>query len=516
MTDQQVDALGAEIAGVRVGGDYWGEQPLLPAEPYVLVRAAEPARPSPDRTQADGPVVHWSPTRQSGANHQGVAFQISGAYDPWHLVSGAKLVVAAASDEILLVAALRGVAVEPVGDGPFAEVGSPAGLRSALRSHLLAGGTPLDPFSGQPASIAALVELLALWRSLIDRNRGIGSGMGFSRWKRPTVEPLLWSGRPFRFLDRLGDTAAGEAVATWRSRISPRTLGVLNQRGVTLVEVEDGFIRSSGLGADCVPPLSIVVDRLGAHFDPSRPSELEMLLETAEIGPELLQRARALRERIVAGGISKYAVATETLAPRAGSGRQILVPGQVEDDRSVVSGSRVHSNLELLRRVRAEEPGARILYKPHPDVEAGHRTGAIPEAACLAVADEIVRDRPITTLIGEADAVHVNTSLAGFEALMRGKPVTTHGSPFYAGWGLTTDLGEALPRRTRRRSLDELVAATLILYPRYLDPVTRLPCSPEVLVDRLAAAAAPKDGMLVRARRAQGSLKRAAGSLLGR
>ena len=32
------------------------------------------------------------------------------------------------------------------------------------------------------------------------------------------------------------------------------------------------------------------------------------------------------------------------------------------------------------------------------------------------------------------------TSLAGFEALLRGKPVTTHGQPFYAGWGLTEDI----------------------------------------------------------------------------
>jgi capsule polysaccharide export protein KpsC/LpsZ len=31
------------------------------------------------------------------------------------------------------------------------------------------------------------------------------------------------------------------------------------------------------------------------------------------------------------------------------------------------------------------------------------------------------------------------------------------------------------------------VAASLILYPRYLDPVTRLECPPEVLVERLAA-----------------------------
>jgi capsular polysaccharide export protein len=39
--------------------------------------------------------------------------------------------------------------------------------------------------------------------------------------------------------------------------------------------------------------------------------------------------------------------------------------------------------------------------------------------------------------------------------------------------------------------LDALVAGALILYPRYRDPVTGLPCPPEVLLGRLAAATPP-------------------------
>ena len=50
-----------------------------------------------------------------------------------------------------------------------------------------------------------------------------------------------------------------------------------------------------------------------------------------------------------------------------------------------------------------------------------------------------------------------------------------------------------MARRTRRRSIDELVAAALILYPRYVDPVSGLLCTPELLVEqarhRRAAAA---------------------------
>ena len=76
---------------------------------------------------------------------------------------------------------------------------------------------------------------------------------------------------------------------------------------------------------------------------------------------------------------------------------------------------------------------------------------------------------------------------------MRGKKVSVHGAPFYAGWGLTTDLGEVPARRTRRRSLDELVAAALLLYPRYLAPATNLPCPAEVLVRRLTGHQVRRD-----------------------
>ena len=97
--------------------------------------------------------------------------------------------------------------------------------------------------------------------------------------------------------------------------------------------------------------------------------------------------------------------------------------------------------------------------------------------------------------------------MAGFEALLRGKKVTTHGVPFYAGWGLTTDLGPIPPRRSRSRSLDELVAAAIILYPTYVDPVTRLPCPPEILIQRIARGEDSVAAPLASLRILQGKLK---------
>ena len=168
----------------------------------------------------------------------------------------------------------------------------------------------------------------------------------------------------------------------------------------------------------------------------------------------------------------------------------------------------MRGNLDLLRRTRMAEPDAYLLYKPHPDVRAGHRKGHVPEADALHYADAIVSDQSISALIDMVDGVHVITSLAGFEALLRGKPVTTHGVPFYAGWGLTRDLGAVPERRGRTCTLDALVAATLLLYPRYLDPVTGLPCPPEVLIERLKSGTRRKNTILVMLRRTQGGLRR--------
>jgi capsular polysaccharide export protein len=282
-----------------------------------------------------------------------------------------------------------------------------------------------------------------------------------------------------------------------------------------MIEVEDGFLRSQGLGADCVPPLSITVDRLGPHFDPAQPSELERLLEEGEFGEELLQRARRLREVIVEAGLGKYERRSGQVARRTPDGRRhILVPGQVEDDRAVqCGGCGLVSNLDLLARVRAQAPDAFILYKPHPDVVAGHRAGHIPERLSLQHADAVASGVPISSAIEMADEVHVNTSLAGFEALLREKPVTTYGVPFYAGWGLTHDLGPVPARRRARRTLDELVAATLLVYPRYLDPVTGVPCPAEVVVERLISDASEGPSLLVRVRRLQGRLMRRVRSL---
>lgn len=384
-----------------------------------------------------------------------------------------------------------------------------------FRNRAVDGWRYFDPFTGEAIGVAKAIELCGFWQSLIEANQDISATAGIAFWKRETVAPLLWGGRQPRSISKAEAVDAREVVAVWKAKVSRDLLRGLEGRGAELIEVEDGFIRSSGLGADCVPPLSIVVDRSGVHFDPSRPSDLEEILERRTFSPEMIERAQRLRTLIVASGLSKYSTGGLPLARQGGERPHILVPGQVEDDRSIVEGGgAVRTNLDLLHRVRKAAPGAHIIYKPHPDIEAGHRVGAMPDATCLEVADEIVRGVPISSAIAIADAIHVNTSLAGFEALLRDKAVTTHGVPFYAGWGLTTDLGQVPARRRRKLSLDELVAGVLLEYPRYLDPVTGLPCPAEVVVRRLTSGKAADPNLIVAFRRVQGKIMRRLRSLV--
>jgi capsular polysaccharide export protein len=501
------------IRELRVGGAYWAAQPELPSE-YFLARTSM-SLDGCDAVIGRSPVVRWI---KDGAlvAVKDAPFVVTGDGDPWHLLRGAVGVALDAGDELGLIAALLDIPTY-VRDGC---TGRLALQRLEIESELasaLTDGMYLNPFTGEGMRVREAVELCGFWRRLIDKNRDLAGGFGFAFWKQENVGALMWGGaRPFQFLRSTSEICSADApVAVWRSRVSAAALAELEDQGRRIIEVEDGFLRSQGLGADCVPPLSITVDSAGAHFDPAGPSELENILQDGVFDQDLVDRARRLRQVIVDAGLSKYSCGDVELERRCEDRRHILVPGQVEDDRSVQTGGcGLTTNLELLIRVREQAPGAYILYKPHPDVVAGHRIGAIPDRLCLQHADEIVMDAPISSLIAMVDEVHVNTSLAGFEALMRGKQVMTYGVPFYAGWGLTRDLGPVPARRRTKRTLDELVAATLLLYPRYLDPQTGLPCPPEVVVARLSAGQVPNTRMVVAVRRLQGKLMRGVRSLV--
>ena len=349
-----------------------------------------------------------------------------------------------------------------------------------------------EPYGGQRIHFEEALDILDLATSRARQNAVPTLCVGFATWKKRWVRTTLGSPafRPVvtqRFALRPADLAGTGRVVAWASREPQGLEESCRAAGVPLLRMEDGFIRSIGLGVGLRPGASFVLDRTGIYFDATRPSDLETLLAEATFDEALLKRAGRLREAIVAGGLSKYNVGHSSLPALPRDRPIVLVPGQVENDASLRLGCcPVARNADLLRRVRERDPGALIVYKPHPDVEAGLRPGYIAPAELASLADVVLRETSAPAAIAAADRVEVMTSLLGFEALLRGKPVTTHGLPFYAGWGLTTDPG--CPRRRRALSLDELVAAALILYPSYIDPRTHLPCSPETVVAALRSA----------------------------
>lgn len=357
-----------------------------------------------------------------------------------------------------------------------------------------------DCWRRTPVEAETAVEQLAfLRRSFLGNARPV-VGYRIARWKRKPVSAMLDGPHgPPRYVSRLGTAMrrarqSGAAVAAWgiaAVRLRPQ----LAAAGIDCIAVEDGFLRSVGLGAAFVTPLSLVFDRTGLYFDPTRPSDIETMLAAAEFTAADLARARALRERIRAARLTKYNLDRKDSPLPAVPGNRvvILVPGQVADDWAVLTGrpysfaASPNINATLLERVRKANPGAFVIFRPHPDVERLGRAGALDEKQLARDADAVACDQALDDLLPLARQVETYSSLAGFEALLRGIPVTVHGVPFFAGWGLTEDRAPT-ERRGRQRSLDELVAAALIHYPRYWDPVSGRVCPPEVALERLAEA----------------------------
>ncbi|NHF72434.1 capsular polysaccharide biosynthesis protein [Paracoccus xiamenensis] len=423
---------------------------------------------------------------------------------PWALLAGARAVYAVSS-QLGYEAMLAGHRPRLFGQPFYAGWGlstdetatphrQPAPIEALFAaSHLIA---PIwyDPCRDALTDFdGALDQLEAEVRAFRQDHAG-HLAYGMRLWKRPHIA-RAFGVAGIRFTRK----PTSQVTLAWANRAaelpSPHVL-----------RVEDGFLRSRGLGAALVPPLSLVADDLGIYYDPTRPSRLEALI-AAPLPPGGAERAARLRAALIAAGLSKYNLGGGGDLPPRDARPRILVPGQVEDDASIRLGAGAEkTNLALLARVRAENPGAFLIYKPHPDVEAGLRPGRIPPEDLARLADHTAPNADPVALLNQIDAVWTITSTLGFEALLRGIPVTTLGVPFYAGWGLTRDLGTVPVRRQARPDLDALTHAVLISYPRYCDPVSGLPCPPELALERLSGPTTQRSMRLRLLAKAQGAL----------
>lgn len=355
-----------------------------------------------------------------------------------------------------------------------------------------------DPYRDCLSEPETVITALAAQARAYTEDAAGSIALGMRLWKRASIARFFGDG-PVQFTSS-SDHAhrlarkTGRPILAWGARGQPGTDGLPPRIGV-----EDGFIRSRGLGANLVPALSLVRDPDGLYFDPHRPSRLETLIAESHKLPEReLDRAARLRARLAEGEVTKYNLGPGRGAAPVPRGPYLLLVGQVVDDKSILHGCAApfEKLADLADAARRESPGLRIVYKPHPDVEAGLRTGTSPGQV-----DDVASAADPLPLIANATEVWTLTSLLGFEALIRGASVTTGGIPFYAGWGLTRDLAHrehgAFQRRAPavgRVTLDGLVHAALIGYPRYRDPVTGLACPVEVILDRLENGGLPAQG----------------------
>lgn len=356
-----------------------------------------------------------------------------------------------------------------------------ATLEHLVHAALVSYPRYVDPETNRRCEPERLIEWMGLQRAMRGRFPCQIHALGFSRWKQPLAR-AFFQGSDLAFLRSAARVPDQATIAIWGNK--PVSKAELHARQI--LRTEDGFLRSVGLGTAKTPALSWIIDGVGIHYDATRPSELEAILETSSFDESMLARARDLRKKIVSAGISKYNTGGGEWS-RPPKSHVVLVTGQVETDASIVFGAvDVRTNLELVEVVRRSRPDAYLVYKPHPDVVSRSRPPGEWDFLIARLCDEIVTDIALPEMFQHVDEVHVLTSQAGFEALMHGKPVFTYGVPFYAGWGLTMDR-HACPRRTRRLTLDELVAGALIIYPTYVSRNSGHFTTPERAIEEILA-----------------------------
>ncbi|EAJ6177789.1 capsular polysaccharide biosynthesis protein [Campylobacter lari] len=343
-----------------------------------------------------------------------------------------------------------------------------------------------NPCLNQKSDIFDTIYTLAKYKKIEQANSNTLHFLGFTLWKRWFMRPFFKAkNNKIIFLNSLDELYKAklnseDKIFIWGKKYDKALLAKDFSNEIFLVE--DGFLRSVFLGSDLTRPFSLIVDSKGLYVDPSKPSDLEDILQNHEFNESLKQRAKKLITTITQNKFSKYNGLKHEKLNFNTDKKIILIPAQVEDDASMILGGAGYDTLKLLQSVRKANENAFIVFKPHPDVLSGNRKGLKDKSIILKYCDEIIENVSIDSAINASDEVHTITSTSGFDALLRGKKVVVYGKPFYAGWGLTSDLHE-IPRRTRVLSLEELVAGVLILYPRYIHPKSKNLCEVELALD---------------------------------
>jgi len=272
----------------------------------------------------------------------------------------------------------------------------------------------------------------------------------------------------------------GNKRLKFREKMAPR-------QNIDVLCLEDGFIRSLGLGVDGSRSFSMVSDWDGIYYDARKPSDLEKILngkhQLSSRLAGLKDRARSCIDLIINHQLSKYNHAPR-LELKPHKKHRILLVDQTANDLSISGGMASGESFEQMLQDALAEDNAEILIKTHPDVLAGKKKGYLVNQHLPENVQLLAEACNPVNLIQQVDEVWCVTSQMGFEACMAGKKVRCYGMPFYAGWGITEDR-KTLNRRVKKRSLEEIFAAAYLLYSTYFDPDTGAICDLETVIDHI-------------------------------
>lgn len=308
-------------------------------------------------------------------------------------------------------------------------------------------------------------------------------GIGIDWTKRSLIKRLFpqecWAFLPYgpHYNEtKIIKTSAVSRFYVWGMRDAHLSLSAIPE--AKIIRIEDGFLHSKNLGATGARAHSWTIDSRTFHFDARIASDLERALNAK---PECNKDFVAgIIERLKIGRVSKYTLphSQDITLPNA----SVLVIGQVEDDASIrACPEGIQTNAALLAHALDIFGHDRVWFKPHPDVAHGLRPSRSDPNALIAPERIIATGCTLPSLLCQKPIIVTISSLSGFEALWYDCEVYTHGSPFYAGWGLTHD-AIAFPRRAARLSLEQIFQVAYIDYPLYFDPNTGKRCGIEDVI----------------------------------
>ena len=241
--------------------------------------------------------------------------------------------------------------------------------------------------------------------------------------------------------------------------------------------LEDGFIRSIGLGED--ESFSIVKDDIGIYYDATAPSKLEKILKEEDLSGYLDTAKKAIAF-IKKKKISKYNNGILTLPKYLQNNKKkVLIIAQTEGDMSLKYGyADKFDDKEIMLKAVEDNPNAKIYLKVHPDVIAGKKESNIDIEFAKKYCEIIDENIHPIVLLEVFDKVYTQTSQMGFEALLLGKEVHIFGAPFYVGWGVENlkwyldekIKKEILKRRGKKLSIEEIFAGAYMIYSEYYNP----------------------------------------------